>query len=303
LNPGSVSKTEFRKEITTVSAAMRVAVRGLMADVGLKADPGEEAASLRAYLDRLISLAESAGGEPPLPQRPDTADLRQMRNLSGNELIAEVYENRDELTARASSWTHAGALAQERLAAWTRLEDLLRFADAFPFAAEPVEQAEAIKSGRRLLEEPDPIAPIVGTLCDGLRKGLVDAHGRYAEAFEEGQAKLGADAQWRQLDESKRAGILGSVGLTLALAPVVGTESEILASLREATIQEWNDRADAIPAKVGQARERAAKELEPKAQRFTPPSAHLASPDDVDRYVAELKDELLRRIDEGPVII
>jgi hypothetical protein len=303
LNPGSVSKTEFRKEITTVSAAMRVAVRGLMAEVGMKVEPGEEAASLHVYLDQLAGLAEAAGGEAPLPERPDTSDLKKMRNLSGNELIAGVYERRDVLKEAAASWKRAGDLAQERLAAWRRLEELLRFADALAFATEPKEQAEAIRSGRRLLDEPDPIAPITAALCDGLRQELTAAHERYRQAFEAGQAQLAADPQWGRLDEEKRAEILRSVGLTLAPAPVVGSEDELLASLREATIPEWDDRAAAIPAKVGQARERAAKELEPKAQRFTPPSAHLASADDVDRYVTDLKDELLRRIGEGPVII
>lgn len=303
LNPGSVSKTEFRKEITTVSATMRVAVRGLMAEVGLKPEPGEEAASLQTYLDRLVSLAEAAGGEAPLPQRPDTSDLKKMRNLSGNDLIAEVYEKRNVLKDEASSWKRAGDLARERLAAWRNLEELLRFADALAFAAGAKEQAEAIRSGRRLLDEPDPTVPIAAALCDGLRKELTAAYERYRQAFEAVQAQLGADAQWGQLTERQRREILAGVGLTLAPSPALGSESELLASLREASIREWDDRAAAIPAKVAQARERAAKELEPKAQRFTPPPAHLASADDVYRYVTDLQNELLRRIDEGPVII
>ncbi len=88
------------------------------------------------------------------------------------------------------------------------------------------------------------------------------------------------------------------------VAPLAGrTEAELLGALRETTIPEWNDRAAAVPAKVGLARERAAQELAPKASRFTPPSANLASTDDVHQYVDELREELLRRVDEGPVII
>lgn len=303
LNPGSVSKTEFRREITTVSAAMRVAVRGLMAEVGLKVEAGEEAASLHTYLDRLIDLAQAAGGEPPMPERPDAADLKKMRDLSGNELIAEVYEKRDVLKEWASSWARAGELAQRRLASWARLEELLRSAAGLPFSAEPVEQAEGIRSGRRLLDEPDPIAPIAATLCDGLREALTAAHGAYMAAFEAGRAQLDADLQWGRLDEVRRSEILADAGLSVFPAPAVGTEDELVESLRETSIPEWHDRAAAIPAKVGHARERAAKELDPKAQWFTPPSAHLASADDVDSYVSDLRDELLRRIDEGPVII
>jgi hypothetical protein len=303
LNPGSLSKTEFRKEITTVTAAMKIAVRGLMADAGLKVEAGDEAASLHTYLDRVAAFAESAGGEPPLPDRPDTAEVRRLRKLSGNELIAEVYEKRDALKGWASDWRRASELAQSRLVAWARLEEFLRFADALPFAAGASEQGEAIRSGRRLLDEPDPTAPIASTLCDGLREALLAAHGRYEEAFTTGQGQLDADPQWGQLDEPKRAAILASAALVQPPGPVVGTEAELLGALRETTIPEWNDRAAAVPAKVGLARERAAQELTPKATRFTPPSANLASTDDVQRYVDELREELLRRVDEGPVII
>jgi len=47
----------------------------------------------------------------------------------------------------------------------------------------------------------------------------------------------------------------------------------------------------------------AAKVTEPKAAAFRPPSAEIKSRDDVERYVAELKTELLKRITIGPVII
>lgn len=303
LNTGSLNKTEFRKEITTVTAAMKVAVRGLMADAGLKVEPGEEAASLHVYLDRLVGLAESAGGDPPLPERPDVSEVKKLRNLSGHELIAEAYEKRDDFKGWSTSWVRAGELAQTRLAAWARLEELLRFADALPFAAEAAQQAEAIRSGRRLLDDPDTIAPIASALCDGLREALLASHERYETAFTAGQHQLDADPQWVQLDEGKRAEILASTALNRAPVPVVGTETELLGALRETTIPEWDDRAAAIAAKVGLARERAAQELAPNATRFMPPPANLASEDDVQRYVDDLREELLRRIDEGPVII
>jgi hypothetical protein len=47
----------------------------------------------------------------------------------------------------------------------------------------------------------------------------------------------------------------------------------------------------------------AAKVSEPKAVAFRPPSAEIKSREDVERYIAELKTELLKRITTGPVII
>jgi len=52
-----------------------------------------------------------------------------------------------------------------------------------------------------------------------------------------------------------------------------------------------------------QARELAAKALEPKATRYSPPSATLETPDAVEEYVSGVRDALLKKIQAGPVII
>jgi hypothetical protein len=303
LNPGSLSKTEFRKEISVVTAAIRVAVRGLMAEVGLKVDPGDEAPSLHTYLDQLATLASTAGGEAPLPASPDTSEIKRLRKLSGNDLIAEVHAKMDDLRSSAKRWTRDSELAGSRLPSWSRLNELLRFAEGLAFAGGVAEQAAAVEAGRRLLDDPDPMTPLTTALCDGLREAVLAAHERFTDAFTAGQQQLATDPQWQQLKEEGRSRILSSVGLVATPAPEVGTEDELLTALRQSTVSEWADRAAAIPAKVAQARETAAKELIPKATTFVPPDATLHSADDVKAYVAELQEELLRRIVDGPVII
>ena len=76
-------------------------------------------------LERLQSEAQAAGGEAPLPAQPDTAIVRELRDLAGNRQIVGVAEKGDILIDHHRDWSAAGEAAQERLPEWHRLERLL----------------------------------------------------------------------------------------------------------------------------------------------------------------------------------
>ena len=62
--------------------------------------------------------------------------------------------------------------------------------------------------------------------------------------------------------------------------------------------------AVAVPTRMRQAREQAAKLLEPKAVRVQPKSTTLHTEDEVDIYLAQLRDEILSHLQTGsPVIL
>ena len=56
-------------------------------------------------------------------------------------------------------------------------------------------------------------------------------------------------------------------------------------------------------AKVAEARELAAKKLEPKSVTVRPRSATLKTPGDVDAYVDALRAELMEHVDAGETVI
>jgi hypothetical protein len=154
-----------------------------------------------------------------------------------------------------------------------------------------------------LIEDPDPLGPLMEAICDALRKALVTGHSRYETAFEQAQEVLRRDPQWAKLEAENRQMILEQVGLRKAPPPKVGTEDELLESVRAVSISEWDDRAAAIQSRLMRGREFAAKELAPKASRYSPPSATLETRDAVEDYVSTVRDDLLTRVQEGPVII
>jgi hypothetical protein len=303
LSQGSLSKTDFRKEITVVSAQMRIAVRGLMADVGMKVDSGEEAVALHTYLERVLQLAEGAGGEPPLPARPDVTQVKQLQLLSGNQLIGAVHARVSELKALQKDWKKRADLATERLPRWSRLIELLERGSKVHSIGTVQQQVSALRTGRKLLDEPDPLGPLVSSACDLLRKALLAAHATFSSAIQRAMAVLSADENWSKLDQPAQQVILDEVGLVTIVSPQVGTESALLDSLRATSLSEWEDRAAASDARAGRARELAAKHLLPKSTRYVPQPATLQTSEAVEKYVEDLREDLLGRIKDGPVVI
>jgi hypothetical protein len=274
-----------------------------MAEIGMNAEAGGEGVALHSYLDELLRRADQAGGEAPLPERPDVAALKQLRVLSGNQLISSTFDRLDELKGLAKDWTANGARVAERLPRWERLLELVKRGGPLPALEGVKSQVAAIEEGRTLLQDPDPLGPVIGETCDVLRGALTTVHDQYDLSFEQAQSALKADSQWAQVSSSTQDALLDQVGLRKASAPALGTEEELLRSLREASIAEWDDRTVAIPARISLIRELAGKELAPKAIMYSPPPATLGTPEAVDTYVTKLREELLAKIKDGPVII
>ncbi len=134
--------------VSPPTATQRLEVRKLLADVGLPSRPNEELETIGRVLQRLADLAATAGGAPPLPQRPSTETIERLLSLSGNEQCIAVWERRDDLLGSFADWTRARDTIAERQGGWQRVQRLLRHAGDLPVSDEIRPQAEAIITGR-----------------------------------------------------------------------------------------------------------------------------------------------------------
>ena len=112
LNQQQIGVTDFFSEGVIVSAVQRIEVRKVASAMGLPAKSGEEAEAVPVILERLQSEAQAAGGEAPLPAQPDTAIVRELRELAGNRQIVGVAEKADTLIDHHRDWSAAGEAAQ-----------------------------------------------------------------------------------------------------------------------------------------------------------------------------------------------
>ncbi len=145
------------------------------------------------FFTALKKLAEEAGGEAPAPARPSLTDIEDIEARVGNDRLAALRAKVDNLKARIAAWKKTRELITKRLPAWQTLERLAAHAGALAEAKSWLDQREAIRTGRLLLAEPDPVAPVLKGLADLLRQALNVAHSTHEAAYQAAMAKLAAD--------------------------------------------------------------------------------------------------------------
>src|SRR5205814_9805838 len=98
--------------------------------------PGQEAVDANKFLNRLMELAKSAGGEVSLPKCPDTSHIADMSNRVGNDQLKAIHDSKDRLAQQIVDWQNNRDLIQQRFPRWKQLVSLLNFAADLPVAAE-----------------------------------------------------------------------------------------------------------------------------------------------------------------------
>ena len=298
-----IGVTDFFSEGVIVSALQRIEVRKVASGLGLQVKSGEEAEIVPVVLARLVEASQAAGGGAPLPEPPDTSMVRNLQDLAGNQQIVGVAENADALLASHKAWSTAGEAARLRLPEWRRLERLLHHARDLAVAADSRPQIDAIRSGRALLSDPNPVPPLIIQVTAALRRAVSEAHERLAADRDREVANLEISDSWLKLQAGDRKKIVESNELEPVPTLNVGDDQALMDCLEDTSLKEWKNRILAIKTQVNQAREQAARLVVPEAVTVRPPPATLKSREDVDAYVLQLKQHLLAQIDDHPVII
>lgn len=295
---------EFRSETQIVTAMQRIQVRKLIQDMGLPVKNGEEAEAIPRVLQRLADLAADAGGPPPLPEKPSTAAVQALQALSGNEQFVAVYEARASLLDSFNTWSKAKALREERRPAWETAQRLLAHTAGRHIVQQVTPQVDAILGQRLLLAEPDPVKPLLDALCSDLRQALRAARARVIEVRERELQLMQATAEWNKLDDEQWRQLFHANHVGPVTELDIGTDARLLRALDEKPLSAWETETVAVPTRMRQAREQAAKLLEPKAVRVRLKSTTLHNADEVDVYLSELRQDIMEHVQTGkPVII
>jgi hypothetical protein len=302
----AIGKSSFRVESTTITVPQRLQVRKLFQKLGIQSgNPIEDIASAPVFMDKLFEAAKGAGGDPPCPQRPDTAGLKDLRQVQGNEQLLMLYNRQAELSGYIDDWTTTGSEIEARWPSWLQLEKLAVHANGFAKAAPLVAQAKTIRDQRLLLQDPDPIAPLSASLCQLLREQLNDLKKRWDQQWSIGEARLEKDPSWQGLEPEQKHELRLPHGLLEAMVPRIDVETTatVLATLDASPLSALRDRIAAMPSRYDELLVGAAQLLEPKAKKVDLPSRTLKSEQDVDAWVDEVHGILKAAIKDGPVIL
>ena len=303
LDQAKVSSTDFRVESATIDVRQRLKVRKLFQTATVACKPNEEAAAAGEFLYKLSELARGAGGESPLPERPDTSHLLDLQSLAGNEQLVGILNRHDELLKNNEDWANARAMAEKRMPAYKRLQSLARHAEGLDAATEAQPQIEAITANRSLLDAADPVPDLAKTLADALRAALASAEKHCSETYDLGMVHLEAVESWQKIDESDRAQILNRLHIAKAAKGATGTEQEVLLSVDRISLDAWRTRTAALPQLFADARVQADKLIEPKTQHVKLGSTTLRTPEEVKTWAAKTEQKLLKQLRQGPIVV
>jgi hypothetical protein len=291
------------RDDTPPTMEQRLKVRGLLTAAGIAYEPGQEGAQLPALLQHLKDLAARAGGLPPLPEPPDTDHLDALLARGGNQRFRDVADEHDRLSADLDHWRAASQRREQREAAWHELERLLRHADRLPVATKVSPAVTAIRDGRQLLDSPDPIAPLLTDLVAALRDEVARRAEQLASAQLAALAELEAWDEWHELGAADRDTFVADARLIAASPPDVNTEAELLEALDATPLSAWSDRISLVAVGRDQARQWAAKTLEPRSVEVKPPPATFKPGDDPTPYFDEMRALVQTHLDAGTTVI
>jgi hypothetical protein len=298
-----IGVTTFTVESSRVpSVEERAAFRAICQLVGVGCKSGEEAATSSALLHVLIDLGRAAGGPAPLPEPPATIDLEEQHANSGNERVIELAAMSD-LKSGVQRWLTLRDAAAARTAAWQLAQRLVAHGDPMDDANAAAEQLAAIEAERSLLNEPDPLVPVLQALAAALRDALTKARDAVATTRAEARSTIAAAEGWSSLAEPDRDQILRNNDLLDPPILAVGSDEELLASLDRQSLSGWASQLRAVSAALEDALLELARRTEPEARRVRLPSATLKTSEDVDAYVTDVRNTLEAELDSGPIVV
>jgi len=297
-----LTQARFEVENVTLSTAQKLAVRKLLTEtIGCK--PGEEESKVVKFLQFARDLAQKAGGPAPQPHQPDTARIDEIAGEAGNSRMVKLFDYKDEILADIKQWQTQQEGIEKSTPNWRDLKTLTALSRGMIFYDGLNAEVLAIENGRRLLDSPDPVENLVNDTTDNLRSAIQHHFDQYKATYEHELIAIETDANWVKLEPAKQAELLTRRGIKPPEQPSLNSTSDVIDALDVCTLEQWNDRREALKNKFESAREEAAQLLMPKAVRAQLPRGTLKTEGEIEAWLAKAKQELEEKLTQGPVIV
>lgn len=300
-----IGKAMFKIESEPPKTEQLIQIRKLYLKIGCPPKPGDDLATVPEFLSKMEILADTAGGDPPLPQRPDTKFLEEIRSSSGNEQLILIYNKREEITKFIDDWHSLAEKITKRLPSWASLKNLILKADKIKDLEVIQAQFQQIEQQRLLLADPNQIEPLVDSVAQKIRESLKSLEKEYLSQYDLGIRRLHSDINWMQLEKEQQQSLLKQYDLTEDNHPKINVQSteEILNILEQMSLAMFSDRVAALPGRFKNVLKKAAEKIEPKAQFPKLPSRTLKTEKDIDEWIKEVQEKLKLALKDGPIVI
>lgn len=300
-----IGKSTFKIESTTITTPQRIQIRKLFQKLNITAKNSEELSHTPQFIQDMFNLAHKAGGEEPRPAEPDTKLLDDIRLATGNEQLLALHSNKDVLIECIETWTASADKIQSRIPEWDILQQLARSAHGIKDVDIILTQVNHLKSKRQLLDEPNPIEPLIGQLTQLLRETLNTLISQYEENYTEGMKLLEDDENWMKIEQEKRHELLEKNRFLPTDKPEikVGSTDDIVQTLRQVNLESFDNVVEAMPTKFINIATKAAEILEPEVKTISVSRKTLKTVEEVEAWIQETEKQLKEAVTNGPIRI
>ncbi len=303
LPQNQIGVASFYVDVPPLNVQQRLDLKALFQKAGITTQNGKESEAAAQFLKSLLAQADTAGGEAPRPDKPDTREPRDLQMLSGNAQLLKIHEQKDALSASLTAWKKSADAIAKRCPAWERLADFHQFAVELPEAQTCAKSIAAITAARSLLGDPDSVPELTKQLTTALRLALGKLQDDLGTAFASGNERLAASQVWLKLSDEQRDTLAATCHLAPPAKAAIGTDNEILEALRTRTLTDRRNLLDAVPQRFTRALEEASRLLEPKAVKINLPGATIKNTAELDLWVSKVRAQVEAQLKEGPVIL
>ena len=287
-----------------LGAKEKIAIRKLFQDGGISCPPNHEIFPYsNEYLDRLKTLAAQVSGDAPRPEPINIDFIKEIENKEGNERLLEIVQQKVDLQAKFSDWSAKAKLVREREPLWNLLGDLINHAPDEPEMEQLKNEAAAIRDNRLLLQEPDPIQPVLNAITENLVGILNSRKKQYNAIYDQKMTELQASEYFKKLTPEQKHPILAKHQLLTKPEIKALDAYALLNQLQRASLYTWDTKIAALSGQFQFALDDAILLSAPQAKTYSLPRRTISNQAEIDAYVAELKTELETLLKESSSII
>lgn len=292
---------QLRREITVLKPAEKIQARQVLSTLGFPTDNDGLVSAVEQAVKSLVDRAKGVSGPAPLPDIAVPGNIQVILRASGNDRVHALLAAKSDLTSFSDRLGELERWRESRTRSLELARSLASSAAGLESASAVRDRLDALAASRDLLADADPVAPIVKDLADALRDAIHEAAVALRDARAAAVASLAQQPAWTALDTAQRKALLTEHHLGAEPEPNLADPAAVLAAAQARPLQGWTAELDAIPQRASRALASAIQLTTPAAKTTTVrvSTASLRNADEVERYIDELRTQLLDALNRG----
>lgn len=302
LTQSKIGQCKFRMQHPVLTTSQLLKVRKLYLEAELPFKPNLEGEAAPHFLEKLNVLIKNSGGEPPAPLTPNPPFVQDLAGLQGNDLLFKLFENHDVLSTLITNSKATSKKLAPRLIAFTETCSLVGHGAGLAGVEDLEKNLNNIKLARTLLDDPDPVKPILQSIKEKLHQAIKVASDLHAQTYQTELNKLQSHDAWQKLDNPSQESLIASHSLGAPNKPN-DDDSNLLNSLNNLPLKARNTETLALATKFNQLHDKAIEIITPKATTVPIPSATITNDAELEAWLSKVKKLVEGPLKNGPVII